>query len=209
MKSYSLSKTTLFGLQVKEVHYNKKTSLKSFKKPKSIIIHHTQTLNTLEKVLNNYVKKFKDTSIGYHIMIGKNGQFYLTRPLKFEGNHASFLNKNTFGIALFGDFNKKKPNDKQIQSLKKICSLLKKKYNISSVLTHNEAAYDLLKKSSKEILPEMNKKTIQDDISYYSFLKKVYEIVKNNREEEISVIMNEMKACPGLHLQQKISELEL
>ncbi len=209
MKHYTLSKNLLENEEVKIVHYTSKPDLKALNSPKYIILHHTRTHNTLEKVVNYFKKSKNESSIGYHIMIGKNGQYYMTRPLDKQGTHTKYYDASSIGIGIFGDFNKKEPTQKQIESLKKIFTLLKKKYGVKQCLSHTQAIYELLKKKSAQNLPEFKDETIESDISYYEFLKEVSSIVSKQNNDELKEIFNEMKSCPGINLQKKIKKIGL
>jgi len=71
--------------------------------------------------------------IAYHYVIDGTGKIWDTRPLNEIGYHASnyLINQTSIGICLVGNFDSEKPNDVQIDSLRKLCKDLSKKYNIS------------------------------------------------------------------------------
>ena len=77
MKQYLLKKKELFNLPMKDIHYSfepKNTSkADDFK---FIIVHHTENRQTIQKIIDLHVKKRRWASIGYHFLIGKNGQIY-------------------------------------------------------------------------------------------------------------------------------------
>lgn len=209
MKQYTLSKDNLEDIEIKKVHYRIKNELKPLINPKYIILHHTKTYNTIEKVYNYFKKSKQEDSIGYHIMIGKNGQYYLTRALEKQGNHTTYYNSMSIGIGIFGDFNKKEPTEKQLESLKKICSFLKKKYAIKNCISHTQAIYNYLEEKSSLKLPKFTTEIIESDIAYYEFLKEISSIINKQNSNELDEILNEMKSCPGINLQKKIKKLEL
>ena len=209
MKNYTLTRTTLLDFPIKQLEYfSKEKTPESLSNPQSIIIHDTKTLNTLEKVYAQFEKKNYFT-IGYHIMIGKNGQYYLTKPLNEEGNHTPHFNNSSIGIAVFGNFNKDLPNQKQIDSLKTLIKKLKQQYPIKEILTHTQAIYSCLEKNASDELPSLNKNTFKDEFSYYSFLKDVEKNIPKEKNNTLRILFNEMKTCPGIHLQKKIFEMEI
>ncbi len=209
MKQYLLTKTEIFGMPVKKINYSFEVEEpKPMKKVTSIIIHHTGNSNTIQKIINNHVKKKHYTSIGYHIIIGKNGQIYYSRDISKIGAHTYSYNTKSIGIALFGNFNKNEPSNKQIETLNKVLDILTKELNIKKVIGHNQAIYDLLKGSKKLTLPEIEPISITNDIEYYSFLKKIDIEVQQSKDEELLNIFNRLKTCPGINFYKSLQEIE-
>jgi hypothetical protein len=209
MKQYTLTKDEIFGIPVKKINYNFEIDgIKPLKTPQYIIIHHTGNPNTIQKIINNHVKKKHFTSIGYHILIGKNGQVYYSRDIEKTGAHTFKYNTKAIGIGLFGNFNKTHPTEKQLDSLNKVVDILSKELNIKEVLGHNQAIYKLLKQEKGLKIPELNPIEITNDIKYYSFLKEVDEIVKKYNNDEVSNIFNKLKACPGVNMYKHLKKIE-
>lgn len=203
MKDYILSKYEIFNLQVKKINYTFKVEKpKVTPKYDKIIIHHTGNTKTIQKIINLHVNKNKWTSIGYHFLIGKNGQIYYSRDLSSPGAHTYGFNKEAIGIGFFGNFNKNQPSEKQIEIGKKLILLLKENYKIKKVLGHNQAIYSLLKKEfplSK--LPKLDLKKIDSDIKYYENLKIIEKNIKEKYpQKETDELLKRLKSCPGVNM---------
>ncbi len=209
MKQYLLTKTEIFGIPVKKINYTFDVEeSKPMKSAQYIIIHNTGNPNTIQKIITNHVKKRHYTSIGYHILIGKNGQIYCSRDISKIGAHTYKYNTKAIGIALFGNFNKTKPTEKQISALNKLLDILTKELNIKEVLGHNQAIYKLLEQFKSLEIPKLNPIEIHDDIKYYSFLKEIDLKVKKIGDEEITNTFNKLKTCPGINMYKHLKEIE-
>lgn len=113
-----------------------------------IIIHCTATPEnrqvTVEDVTKwHKVRGFK--TIGYHYIIGINGEIWEGRPLEEEGAHCKGHNKNSIGIAYVGGLdNQKNPkdtrNDKQKNAMYTLVAELLNKYPKAKLHCHNEFA---------------------------------------------------------------------
>ena len=209
MKQYLLTKTEIFGIPVKKINYTFDVEEpKPMKTHQYIIIHNTGNPNTIQKIITNHVKKKHYTSIGYHILIGKNGQIYYSRDISRVGAHTYKYNTKAIGIALFGNFNKTEPTEKQLASLNKLLDILSKELNIKEVLGHNQAIYKLLEQTNKLDIPKLNPLDIANDIKYYTFLKEIDEKVKKVNEDEVTHIFNRLKTCPGVNMYKHLKEIE-
>lgn len=81
---------------------------------KQIIVHCTATRPDWweKKTINEQVKEVEKwhvvdrgwKAIGYHYLIGRNGEVVQGRPIEMIGSHAKGQNKDSIGIALFGGF---------------------------------------------------------------------------------------------------------
>jgi len=81
---------------------------------RQIIVHCTATRPDWwdKKTLNEQVKEVEKwhvvdrgwKAIGYHYLIGRNGEVVQGRPIEMIGSHARGHNKDSIGIALFGGF---------------------------------------------------------------------------------------------------------
>ena len=81
---------------------------------KQIIVHCTATRPDWwdKKTINEQVKEVEKwhvvdrgwKAIGYHYLIGRNGEVVQGRPIEMIGSHARGHNKDSIGIALFGGF---------------------------------------------------------------------------------------------------------
>src|SRR6056297_2040206 len=127
MKQYILKKKELFNLPMKEIHYLfEQTNTSKPDKFKHIIVHHTHNRHTIQKIIDLHMKKKRWASIGYHFLIGKNGQIYISRDLGFAGAHTYGFNKDSIGIGLFGNLTLQKPTPKQINALNNLVTELQK-----------------------------------------------------------------------------------
>jgi len=114
--------------------------MQPLKKIKFIVIHHCQRdVDSPKEIKKRHLARgFED--IGYHYLIGKKGKLYKARNEKFQGAHVFKHNKNSIGICLIGNLDKKLPTKKQIQTLIKFLKNKTKKLKIpvKNILGHKE-----------------------------------------------------------------------
>ena len=211
MKQYTLVKTELFGMEMKKIHYDFKIEATS--KPTKfikIVVHHVGKSKTIQQIINKHVKKQNYSSIGYHFMIGRNGQVYYARDLKYAGAHTYLYNKNSIGIALFGDFDEVEPSEKQIETLKNLIGVLEENYKIRRVLGHNQAIYKMIKEKFWKLkLPDVNPIEIGTRLSYDAFRQEVTTKVLESDASEISLnLIRRLKPCPGFNMYKYMREIE-
>lgn len=112
-----------------------------------IIIHHTERNNDFPlfiKIRHIFLRKWED--IGYHHLIGntrpftRDGKLYPGRKENFQGAHAFGYNCNSLSVCLIGNFDKKKPSKKQLQTLYSFLLNKITQYSIpiENILGHNE-----------------------------------------------------------------------
>lgn len=113
-----------------------------------IIIHCTATPEgryvTVADV-DRYHKSRGWSGIGYHYLIGLNGEIWQGRDESQIGAHTMGQNTNSIGVCYVGGVDKSmNPKDTrtpaQIDALKKLIADLKKKYPQATVHGHNEFA---------------------------------------------------------------------
>ncbi|HID23695.1 MAG TPA: N-acetylmuramoyl-L-alanine amidase [Planctomycetaceae bacterium] len=122
---------------------------------RSIVIHHTGTdWGNVESIHQAHLKR-KDKSgrhwlgIGYHFVIGNghgmsDGQIEPTFRWReqLQGAHAGVAEYNEYGIgiALIGNFEKSPPTAKQLTAVKRLVSVLARRYGIDSrhVVGHSD-----------------------------------------------------------------------
>lgn len=111
--------------------------------PEKIILHHTAIpsrkefngFKTIKKMQKAHLKRgFYD--IGYHFLITPDGKIVCGRNIFYEGAHTKGENRGSIGIALIGNFEEEKPLKKQIISLIKLLTILKKFFNIKEIKFH-------------------------------------------------------------------------
>ncbi len=114
-------------------------SLKDLIQPLYIIIHHTEESGWNIYDTNNYHISLGWEAIGYNYFIEEDGTIIEGRGMKV-GAHTKGMNKRSIGICLSGNFDIEFPTQQQLISLKKLCTFLIKKYNISieRVIGHRE-----------------------------------------------------------------------
>jgi LysM repeat protein len=118
---------------------------------KYIIIHHSATVSGNAREFNEYhlkTRKWKN-GLGYDFVIGS-GKGSLDGVIEvgqrwakqMAGSHtlASNMNENGIGICLVGNFEMKKPTDKQMETTLELVRYLRKRYGIPlrNVLGHGE-----------------------------------------------------------------------
>jgi len=101
------------------------------KEVKLIIIHHSGSLDSFEKIKNFHINKNGWEDIGYHWVIDKNGNLLEGRNEKFIGAHCLGQNRNSLGVCLIGNFEFETPTEKQIQILIEFLKKKMNKFNIS------------------------------------------------------------------------------
>jgi hypothetical protein len=143
-------------------------------------------------------------------MISKKGTIYYSRDLKNAGAHTYGQNKNSIGIALFGNFDEIEPNEKQIESLKILIGALKDEFKIKRVLSHNHVIYDMIKdKFWKLNLPQINPINIDTKLSYDTFTKNITtKILENDASDETVNLIKRLKSCPGFNMYKHMREIE-
>lgn len=116
---------------------------------KRVVVHHTGSIlgrfdsPWLVRARHKYIRGFDD--IGYHYLIGNGvitgeGRLYNGRPVEAQGAHAWGYNPDSIGISLIGNFDRKKPTDKQLENLINFLVENCKKFNIptNEIYAHNE-----------------------------------------------------------------------
>ena len=114
-------------------------NLEELKDPQYIIIHHTEEEGWNFYDTNNYHISVGWEWIGYNYFIEADGKIFEGRGMKV-GAHTKGMNIKSIGICLSGNFDIEIPKQEQLISLKKLCTFLIKKYNISieRVIGHRE-----------------------------------------------------------------------
>ena len=112
-----------------------------------IVVQHSQRENdSLDFIKKRHMENRKWEDNGYHFLISngtmntKNGKLHIGRSEKFIGAHVYEHNRNSIGICLIGNFDEKKPSEKQMETLKEFLKEKMKEYNIKpeKILGHRE-----------------------------------------------------------------------
>ena len=102
------------------------------RKISTIVVHHSGSTDTPNKIKKLHVNINKWNDVGYHFMISREGLIIKGRELDIG------YNKNSLGICLLGNFDKEKPYDPQIKTLKELIKKLKTKFNIEDIKFHRD-----------------------------------------------------------------------
>ena len=118
---------------------------------KYIAIHHSATNNGSAKIFDRYHREEKGLTEGlaYHFVIGngsssKDGQIETGGrwEKQIPGAHCwdGKMNQQSIGVCLVGDFDQKKPTEKQVAALLKLLKELCQEYNIpnSNIVIHRD-----------------------------------------------------------------------
>lgn len=120
----------IYQIQLAILLFKKKLTVPNLPKPKYVIPHHGGGSWSFHQVNNHHKNKwgFKSSLgfyIGYHKWIAYDGRLYIARRDNERGAHAvergrpHWWNKNSVGICLQGNFEKERPTDAQLKTLKK------------------------------------------------------------------------------------------
>lgn len=97
-----------------------------------IVIHHSGDCDTLEKIRDLHVNKNGWDDIGYHFLIGREGQMFNGRKIETIGSHAIGHNSSSIGICLLGNFDKEMPQESQLSALNQIITSLMQDFHLKT-----------------------------------------------------------------------------
>jgi len=113
-----------------------------------IIIHCSATPEgrdvSIDEIRKWHVEERGWSDIGYHYVIGLDGQIHKGRPVETQGAHCKGQNHNSIGICYVGgmDVAGKRPKDtrtkQQQQALMSLLRLLRDDYGVTEIHGHNE-----------------------------------------------------------------------
>lgn len=106
-------------------------------KTTALIIHHRGGNGDVTSIHQQHLKQGW-SGIGYHYYIRKDGTIYSGKPQWAIGAHCTNHNSYSLGICLEGNFEKEKPSEKQLESLKWLIQYLKKLFPIKEVKGHRD-----------------------------------------------------------------------
>lgn len=177
MDYMSLLKPELKGAKTRE------QKLKKIYQGGRIVVHHSAAATGGKSTVKGIQKYHLDTKyqdVKYHFLIDKNGMIYEGRKLEVMGAHAGAIPKDSYtcdnknkvqnvaddydfkaiGIMLTGNFEVKKPSDKQFSALKGLINNLKSRFSVTKVSPHQHVrkagptdcpGLELLSNMSKEM----------------------------------------------------------
>ena len=93
---------------------------RTFGQINGIVVHHTGSNGpqTPMGIAKMHIDERGWPTIGYHFVIGWEGERYFTAPLVWEVNDCGYLNPEVIGVAVMGDFVSKLPSNQQLDSLR-------------------------------------------------------------------------------------------
>ena len=114
--------------------------MKKLEEVKYLIVHHTgRTIDfpLFIKIRHIFLRRWED--IGYHFLI-TTSKVCKGREEHLQGAHTYRYNQNSIGICIIGDFNERKPSEKQLKTLCSFLAQKAKEYGVKSenILGHKE-----------------------------------------------------------------------
>lgn len=144
-------------LNIQENKYIWNSPLEYGNKPKVIVIHHSASEASVDKVHDMHKNERGWNGIGYHFYIESDGTINRGRPEDAIGAHVKGHNKDTLGICLQGNFEEKTLVYEQENSLINLLTYLSFKYPIGEVKGHKDLAETLCPGKNNSIDDIINK----------------------------------------------------
>lgn len=110
-----------------------------------ITIHHTgehpgmvgKSDVQIVQAIDRYHREGKKwAAIGYHYLIGHDGQIFEGRPATIQGAHVSGANEHNLGISCIGDFHRALPPARQLQALHGFLDAQRRRYGVGAARTY-------------------------------------------------------------------------
>ncbi len=123
---YTLRETEVQGLPLLEVHYPQDlNNLELCDGPfKRVVVHHAGSKDySIDELIYLHVHKKEMAAIGYHFLIGPQGELYYTRDTRFKGAHA-YPNTGKLGIGFLRSFEQQSPNRSEIATFNRFVQVL-------------------------------------------------------------------------------------
>jgi len=121
-------------------HQKKRYKTRSLDRIKQIVVHHSLTEKGSPRAFANFhIDSRGWPGIGYHYVIDKKGQIFLTNFLTTISYHVDNANTRSVGICLVGNFDVETPPQVQIDALNYLIRLIRKDLKPDIALVkHNE-----------------------------------------------------------------------
>jgi len=105
--------------QVPAISKMDKVAVRDFREINGIVVHHTASNEpqTAMSIVKYHIEKGAPTT-RYHFIVGWEGDVSFVGRLVWETEHCGYLNRESIGIAVMGDFVSGLPSDAQIRSLR-------------------------------------------------------------------------------------------
>ena len=107
-------------------------------------VHCDDVVSDIHNVLDgHFQRRFGD--IGYHMIIDQVGRVWEGRSLRYMGAHVADNNEGNIGVMLLGNFEKQKPTDKQLMTLRAVIDAIQTEFLIpfSRVYGHRDLGQTL------------------------------------------------------------------
>ncbi|HIQ04590.1 MAG TPA: hypothetical protein EYH31_02730 [Anaerolineae bacterium] len=107
---------------------------------KRVIVHHTVTLASPQRIAEYQIQNAGLPGIGYHFMVMRDGTIYQTEPLETVSHHTLTHNEDSVGVALSGNFSNSVPEATQLDASAQLIAYLLRKLNLTTdaVVGRNE-----------------------------------------------------------------------
>lgn len=108
-----------------------------------IVVHHSATASgTPEAFARHHVNMVGWPGIGYHYVIGGDGQIYKCQPATIVSYHSGMGNQKSIGICLVGNMDVQRPTPEQQAALRWLLQELMGAYSIPTrrVIGHREVS---------------------------------------------------------------------
>jgi len=98
------------------------------------------TAERLELIRRSHLERMRAGDIGYHLIIDRAGRVWAGRPLGYQGAHVKNHNEHNIGVMLLGNFDKQRPTDDQLATLRNTLRSFAGAYRLppSRVRSHQE-----------------------------------------------------------------------
>jgi murein DD-endopeptidase MepM/ murein hydrolase activator NlpD len=104
-----------------------------------ITVHHTSEHGRMSRMSDvdivRLIERYhrderKWAAIGYHYLVGHDGQVFEGRPASIQGAHTRSNNSNNLGISMIGDFNTTQPSAQQVSTLEALLDDLRRRHGV-------------------------------------------------------------------------------
>ncbi len=124
------------------VHPTERYSVRAVSQIRTLVIHHTGAAPDVPPaaIAEYHVSRLGWPGIGYHFLVGADGQVFQTNALVTESFHARQSNATSVGIALAGNFTDITPPEAQMDALAALCAWLSGglRLGIDAIVGHRE-----------------------------------------------------------------------
>jgi hypothetical protein len=110
---------------------------------RTLVVHHSviyrlDDRTTLHDVQNLHMDDREWADVGYHFLVGQDGQIYEGRSLRVRGVHVGGFNTGSVGVCLLGDFTSSEPPAAQLDGLLRLGRWLMAQLPLTHLAGHRE-----------------------------------------------------------------------